>query len=95
MTKEEDNWFVVVAKVRNISEKESIEPIAQAFVDKVVELSKRFAIAHQVAIDMEVIFNPDKDENEGLSIEEEFASINKIADIVDEEHPNLLKEEEE
>tara|TARA_R110000751_G_scaffold300204_1_gene411831 strand:- start:271 stop:804 length:534 start_codon:yes stop_codon:yes gene_type:complete len=34
-------------------------------------------------------------ENEGLSIDEEFASINKIADIVDEEHPNLLKGEEE
>ena len=32
---------------------------------------------------------------EGLSTEEEFASINKIADIIDEEQPNLLKDEEE
>ena len=67
---EEDNWFIVVNKVRNISEKESVQPIAQAFVDKVVELCKQFSRTHQVEIDMDVAFKPDENQPKSTSEEE-------------------------
>jgi hypothetical protein len=64
MTEQEDNWFVVATRVRNISEKESVQPIAQAFVDKVVELCKQFSKTHQVEVDIECGINQPKSTSE-------------------------------
>jgi hypothetical protein len=45
--------------------------------------------AMDLAVYLQKLIELEKPED-GLSIEEEFAAINKVAELVDEEHPDLL-----
>ena len=66
-----------------LREKEKRENLLSSNIPEPATIVKGFVAPPPEVIDVE----------EGLSTEEEFAAQNKVAEMVDEEHPELLKEE--